>query len=134
VEDLGGHSDLSRSPLFDVMVQIQDAHTVHEQDAGSLEGLAIRLFEQELQFSKYDLTVNVMEIPGDISVDFEYNSDLFLDESVIRFRSSFIQLIGLLLDKTESTVGDIRLLPGDGQKELMQHYRQSIITDIDEEF
>jgi hypothetical protein len=116
------------------MVQMQDAHLVHQQDADSLDGLEMRLFDQPLRFSKYDLTVNIMETDSDIHIDFEYSSVLFLEETVALMRLSFLQLLTMLAGTETTTVGELRISAGEPRTHLHQQLRQDIISAIDEEF
>jgi len=132
VADLGGHTDLSRAPLFDVMVQIQDAHVVHERDGGVPDGLELSLCDHEQPFSKYDLTVNIRESASDIDIDLEYNSDLFRDASVAGFHHAFIRIMHLLLHNPSTGVGDTRI--DSHQLDLMRQYHATIASDIDENF
>ncbi|ACU60866.1 non-ribosomal peptide synthetase [Chitinophaga pinensis] len=134
VEELGGHTDLSRSPLFDVMVQIQDAHMVHQQDAAALEGLSIHMADQQLAFSKYDLTVNVMETDDGISIDLEYNTDLFKPDTINTIQADCIRLIHILLTESVRTLGETRMLLAAGSGNLMQQYQQAFTASIDESF
>ncbi|TWI82139.1 FkbM family methyltransferase/HAD superfamily phosphatase (TIGR01681 family)/FkbH-like protein/amino acid adenylation domain-containing protein, partial [Chitinophaga japonensis] len=134
VEELGGHTDMGRSPLFDVMVQMQDAHLVHQQGAGSLDGLKISMTEQHLTFSKYDLTVNVMETPGGIAIDLEYNTDLFKPETIAGIQADLTRLINLLVASPALTISEVRVLLTGNTGNAMQQYQQAITASIDESF
>ena len=73
VGDLGLSRNLSRSPLFDVMVILQNT----EIPDLSLENVQTRAFFQESRISKFDLTFEFEETRDGLQVGIEYNTDLF---------------------------------------------------------
>ncbi|MGA9773581.1 MAG: amino acid adenylation domain-containing protein [Blastocatellia bacterium] len=89
VEELQPERSLSQSPLFQVMFALQNA----PRDVLELPGLKLSLFETEGRTAKFDLTVSLVEIADQISCSFEYNTDLFDDETMVRMLSHFETLL-----------------------------------------
>jgi amino acid adenylation domain-containing protein len=77
VEDLNASRNTGRSPLFDVMVDLQNAEIKNEEGPEELEGVVVRGFEAELTSSKFDLHFSFKETEEGLQVSINYNSDLF---------------------------------------------------------
>src|SRR6185369_9900461 len=75
VEELGVERDLSRTPLFQVMLAWQNAG----EEALKLSGLRMVRVEEDLSSSraKFDLLLSLGEFHGEIGGTLEYNVDLF---------------------------------------------------------
>lgn len=73
VADLDLDRDLSRSPLFDVMVILQDSGS----DAGNDSALRLSPLPMPSTTSKYDLTFHLEERASQLHLSIEYNTDLF---------------------------------------------------------
>ena len=90
VEELNVVRDLSRSPLFDVMVVWQDEMVETEAD---LNGITIEDETAAIVNSKFDLTFYFSKRDGDLFVTIEYNTDLFHSDRITRMAT---HLEGLL--------------------------------------
>ena len=73
VDDLELDRDLSRSPLFDVMVILQEAGAVSDGEAS----LQLHPLPMPSTTSKYDLTFHLEERASQLHLSIEYNTDLF---------------------------------------------------------
>lgn len=108
-----------RSPLFDVMVVLQNIES--QQPPTQPAGLAVSRFGADLESSKYDLCFFFVEEPGAIRVHLEYDTELFREETVRalldNFRHVASQLaqatcladVGLLASATEAEENDLFL-------------------------
>ncbi|MES2296356.1 MAG: amino acid adenylation domain-containing protein, partial [Pseudomonadota bacterium] len=92
VERLQPQRSLSHSPLFQVMLVLQN----NEEGELSLPGLTLSLMEQESAIAKYDLTLSVADTPDGLVLDWEYNTDLFESASIARMAGHFACLLGAL--------------------------------------
>src|ERR1041385_2859639 len=103
VEELKVDRDMSRSPVFDVMVIYQKAVGV----IPSVEGITIGSRDTKAGVSKYDLTFNIREYDSKVLIDLEYSTDLFdhwrivgmghhLEELLKSTQASIDQRVGLL--------------------------------------
>lgn len=73
VDNLDLDRDLSRSPLFDVMVILQESGAT----GGSESSLQLRPLPIPSTTSKYDLTFHLEERASELHLSIEYNTDLF---------------------------------------------------------
>ncbi len=99
VEALDLEIDLSRSPLFDVMVILQNFENTsveinanqetYLEDSGEL---AMNSFSLNTKTSIYDLTFGFRQNADVINLDIQFNTDLFKLESIKRLGDYFIKI------------------------------------------
>lgn len=82
VEELEVVRDLSRSPLFDVMVVLLNTEA-ESKGASDMEGVEVSNYASGMQMSKYDLTFNFRETGDGLLVNLNYNTDLFEEDSIV---------------------------------------------------
>ncbi len=89
VEELGVDRDLSRSPLFDVMVTYDN-----DSDAPlPTSGLTVQELSLDSGVSKFDLTFAFAESEQGIDLEVEYRTDLFRAERIARMTTHLLRLI-----------------------------------------
>lgn len=89
VVELKPDRDLSYSPLFQVMFNLQN----HEREQIKLNELSITELKTERGSSKFDLTLNIWEKADGLRVAFEYNTDLFKRDTIRRMLGHFQVLL-----------------------------------------
>ena len=96
VEDLDLPRDMSRSPLFDVMVVYQG----FEDTAFTLDGLTIEPLgpENAWSFSRYDLVFHLQDGEHGLILDLNYATDLFDADRIARVCDQFLALAHLATD------------------------------------
>ncbi|QNN43939.1 AMP-binding protein [Pedobacter roseus] len=104
VEELGLQRDMSRNPLFDVAVVLQNT----DSPAGSgIPGITVSAYQAgQTTISKFDLTFTFFEVDGGIALNIEYNSDLYDIISIERMSGHFCLLLGQLLTSPDGAVGE----------------------------
>ncbi len=115
VEALAPRRDLGSTPLFQVMLVLQNTWTVAAAATAAATlsggpfpvtdsalpaelraGLAMELVGIEIGIAKFDLTLQAAETRGGLSLSFEYSSDLFDAATVKRLAGSFQALLAAL--------------------------------------
>ncbi|MDJ0756203.1 MAG: amino acid adenylation domain-containing protein [Ardenticatenaceae bacterium] len=106
VEALQPVRNLSHSPLFQVMLVLQNA------PAGelSLPGLEMTSVDFEHTTAKFDLLLTLAEDNGKMVGALEYNSDLFAADTAKQMARHFEALLSQLLDTPERPVLDVPIL------------------------
>jgi amino acid adenylation domain-containing protein len=89
VEELEPARDPSRSPFFQVVMQLQNAPLSRL----ALPGLALSLLETPGQTAKFDLGLSLAETADGLSSLWEYNTDLFDRTTVKRLAGGFDRLL-----------------------------------------
>jgi acyl carrier protein len=97
VDELKIKRNLSRSAIFDVMVELFDNKQAVKTRL-ELNGLKISPFITELATSRFDLIFNFYENADDITVVIEYNTDLFKPETIELMCMRFLKLVEFILD------------------------------------
>ncbi|HEY4174254.1 MAG TPA: condensation domain-containing protein, partial [Rhodopila sp.] len=101
VEDLALPRDPSRSPLFDILVVMQDEAAIPP----SLDGLTVREVDPPSGIAKFDLSVHFRVTAEGIDVWLEYNSDLFAADRMHRLGGHFITLFRSALQQSARPLG-----------------------------
>jgi amino acid adenylation domain-containing protein len=109
VEDLGGKRDISRHPLFDVVIDMQNytqpkGHPIHFQ--GDLD---IYSYLTGMKSSKFDLALYVQESKRTIAINFEYNTDIFLPETIRCMIERFKRLLEGVVKDPDTIISDFHL-------------------------
>jgi amino acid adenylation domain-containing protein len=106
VEELQPERSLAHSPLFQVLLVLQNA------PMGTLElpGLTLEPAPAETGRTKFDLTLSLNEIPQGLTGSWEYDADLFDAATVRRLHGHFATLLTAALSQPERRVSDLPLL------------------------
>ncbi|MCP5049258.1 MAG: amino acid adenylation domain-containing protein, partial [bacterium] len=107
VEELNPERDMSRSPLFDTMFVL---HTVDPEKL-KFPGITLSGYEGfDVPTAKFDITLNVAEnIHGALNMMLEYNTSLFREETMMRFKDNFAALVETVVENPAITLEEIPL-------------------------
>jgi amino acid adenylation domain-containing protein/non-ribosomal peptide synthase protein (TIGR01720 family) len=122
VEAVVKERDPSRSPLFQVMLVLQNTAEVPEIKLGDIE-LSAEHFEQTSV--KFDLTFFVNEINEELKVEVQYRTDLYKAARIERMMSHFTTLLNAVVNEPAATVGTLEMLGTDEQSELLNTFNSS---------
>jgi amino acid adenylation domain-containing protein len=89
VERLQPARNLSHHPLFQIMLTLQN----NEPGDLELRGLNLSPLESEGNIAKYDLSLNANEHNQGLTLEWEYNCDLFEEETIARMAQHFETLL-----------------------------------------
>ncbi|SOD90976.1 non-ribosomal peptide synthetase [Streptomyces sp. Ag109_G2-15] len=115
VERLRPERDLSRNPLFQVMVDVQDAST----GGSGLPGLDAAGFELPWASAKFDLTATFLVRPDRFALNMEYAADLFDPETTTRFAQHVGRLLRAVLADPGTRVDEAPLLTARERRHLV---------------
>ncbi len=114
LEALRPPRDLSRSPLFDVLLILQN-----QADAGlGLKGLTVRPVFEHPETSKFDLTFCCKDTPAGLVLSIEYNTDLFREARIRRLGEQFSTLVHGVLADPDTPLDRLELLPAAERQRL----------------
>jgi non-ribosomal peptide synthetase component F len=106
VEELQPERNLSRSPLFQVKLVLQNTPL----DALELPGLKLRVLHQETNTAKIDMSLTLAEGPDSIAGRLEYNTDLFDAPTIERMLERFSCLLQSIVDSPDSLLEELEFL------------------------
>ena len=116
VEELGVERDLSRTPLFQVML----AWATPTPEVPGMSGLSMARVEEDLSSSraKFDLLLSLEEVNGQIGGTLEYNTDLYDGATIERLARQLERVMAAVAEAEECCVGELPLL-SDAEREQM---------------
>ncbi len=129
VEELGVERSLGHSPLFTVMLVLQNAPPARLE----LPGLALERLDAGVRAAKFDLTLDLAERPdGELAGTIEYNVDLFDAATVERAAGHLARLLGGVAADPERTLGELPLLTGAERHQVVREWNATAAPGLDE--
>ncbi|MCL5996769.1 MAG: amino acid adenylation domain-containing protein [Chloroflexi bacterium] len=121
VEVLQTSRDMSHSPLFQVMLILQNAPAQTQE----LPGLNLNMIEAHSGTATYDLTLSISEMSDGLDVSAEYNTDLFDATTINQMLQHFrILLEGIVADPADS-IDHLPLLAEDERHRLLAEWNNT---------
>ncbi|MEH1016391.1 amino acid adenylation domain-containing protein [Micromonospora sp. CPCC 206060] len=117
VEELVTDRDLSRTPLYQVMLNVQEGGiTGQSTDDPAL----LAALHAAAQVAKTDLTMHVWPRPdGSYTGTLEYATALFDEVTVRRMADHFVRLLTAAVARPDDRLGDLDLLPPEEREHLL---------------
>jgi amino acid adenylation domain-containing protein len=121
VEELNPVRDSSRSPLYQVMLILQN---LPAQQTG-IAGLELSGFGTERESSQMDLLLNLVEHPGGITATLIYNTDLFEAATVERMLAHFENLLNGVVDDPALPISRAPMLSAPEREQLTRGWNDT---------
>ncbi|RIU88209.1 non-ribosomal peptide synthetase, partial [Oceanobacillus picturae] len=113
VEELNVERDLSRNPLYDVMLVLHNA----DMEEIELPEVQIRQYEIKSERTKLDITLNIEEVSDKLICEVEYKRSLYNRNSMEQMMKHYIKILEEICSKDEE-IKSIELLD-EQEKELL---------------
>ncbi|ASZ13033.1 non-ribosomal peptide synthetase [Chitinophaga sp. MD30] len=107
VEVVVKERDISRTPLFQVMFELQNAP---DGPALTLEGVTLSREQTDYTMAKFDISVSLQEHMAGVSGYIEYNADLYDQESIERMARHYEQLLRAIAGDRHALIGYLPML------------------------
>ena len=124
VEEVKPDRDLSRNPLFQVMLILQNVPTSGQKMADVTAGP----FVTGGHSAKFDLTLIAAEKTDGLRVTFEYNTDLFEQATIDRMLAQFEMLLRSAVAKPGEKIAALQLLSAAEQRLILEEWNA---TELD---
>jgi amino acid adenylation domain-containing protein len=108
IRELKLQRDPSRPPLVSVIFNMD---TKVEEGAG-IPGLDVTVTSNLPPVAKFDLNLNVSQLPNELLLDWEYNTDLFDAQTIERWQQHFRTLLESIVADADKSVFTLPLLTG----------------------
>ncbi|MED4804369.1 non-ribosomal peptide synthetase [Bacillus atrophaeus] len=118
VDMLGVQRDMSRNPLFDTTLTLQNM----EQQKLQLDGLQLKTADVDHPISKFDISLYVMENEEELYCQFEYSTSLFEKETIQRWSRFFLRLVENTVSSPDTELDDISVLTKEEEKTFIQSF------------
>ena len=137
VEHLRPDRDLSRSPVFQTVFVMRRSQGLQEKgmtnfllgetdarvDLGNVEVAPLAPIEQ--QFSQFDLSLQVAEADGRLSIEFQYNTDLFDRATITHLAEHYRTLLASIAESPDAAVSQLPLLAGGEVEKLRETWNDT---------
>ncbi len=118
IEDLNLKRDMGRSPVFDMMVVMQNISEVEsDQNSDFIHSDQIKDLGEGK--GKFDLNFIFFEIGDRISLKVSYNEDVYEKPLIEQLIRHFKSLLSLMLDKVDKPLGELNYMSQELHEELV---------------
>jgi len=121
VESVEVVRDLSRNPLFDVMLVMQN----NEETEFGLEGASAEYTGVASRIAKFDLTFNIWEIEGSYGIGLEYCTALFKQETVALMLKHYVELLSNLMERPNDKLKEISMVSKDEAHQIIGEFNDT---------
>jgi len=128
IKRLSPMNDLSRNPLFDVMLNVLNQPGTDFE----MEGVKISPYEVDIKISKLDMTLEIVEQYGKINFELEYCTALFKKQTMERFVGHFLNTLRETIFKPGIRLGDIEIIDENEKRQILAEFNNTAI-EYDEE-
>ncbi len=115
VAELQVQRDMSRHPLFQVMLVLQP----RQLQAMQLPGLTTSSRDVTNETAKFDLTLSLVEHSDGLTGTIEYSTDLFNVETITRLAGHFQTLLEAVIEQPETSIAQLPLLTAQERYQLL---------------
>ena len=132
VEQLQPERELNRSPLFQVMFNLENLrHSAAKSGQGSTnssECLSINEFEFDWSAAQFDLTLEIVTKDQELSCLFVYNRDLFEAPTIKRMTGHFQTLLEGIVANPSQPISDLPLLTDAERHQLLVEWNECVAS------
>jgi amino acid adenylation domain-containing protein len=115
VEDVVATRDVSRNPLFDTMLVLQNFQLKKIE----IPGLKLIPYEYENKTSKFDLSLTAVEIEEKLLFIFEYCTKLFKRETIERFIVYFKNIVISIVENKNRGISGLEILAEEEKRRIL---------------
>ena len=127
IEELALETDLSRSPLFDVFMILQNTENLTVDKVG--DNLTVDKLEVETNTSKFDLLFNFVEVNEEIQLSIVYNTDLFTTYFAEKITVHFEQLLNSIIDSPLNEIESYSIMDN-VEKEQLSEFNDTKVENL----
>ncbi|MGB8690508.1 MAG: amino acid adenylation domain-containing protein [Microcoleus sp.] len=121
VEALQPIRDLSYTPLFQVMFALDDDLV----PAVELLDLAVSSYSVEIGTAKFDLTLSMENTADGLVAEWEYNADLFDEETIARMAGHFQTMLSGIVINPKQKISELPLLTETERQQLLVEWNNT---------
>jgi len=126
VEELALPRDVSRHPLFDVWVVLQNDEPGNTNENRSLGGLKVSAYQDaDRLLGRFDLLFSFMEIGEEISAGITYNKDIYERSTIEYLGDHLLQLLEAAVMSPDCPIGQLEFLNEKDKQVLLEGLNQS---------
>jgi amino acid adenylation domain-containing protein len=100
--------DPSRLPLVSVVFNLDRGLT---PDMLAFDGLTVEVTTNPRHFENFDIFLNAVDLKDRVALECQYNTDLFDQQTVLRWFAAYEVLLRSIADNPTTILGDLALVP-----------------------
>lgn len=130
IEQLNLQRDMSRHPLFEVMVVLQRHRDSGPNVSEGMTGLQVNKYDGTSYIpSKFDLTFFFTEsATGDLHLSIIYNNTIYKEHTALRMLDNFEVLATAIADHTANPIYQLPLLNSQEEAQLLNGFNTSVVA------
>jgi len=130
IEQLNLQRDMSRHPLFEVMVVLQRHRDSGPAVSEGMNGLQVNTYDGNSYIpSKFDLTFFFTEsATGDLHLSIIYNNTIYKEHTALRMLDNFEVLAAAIANDTSDPIYQLPVLTGQEEQQLLNDFNTSAIA------
>ena len=118
IEGLDLARDISRNPLFDVLLVVQNTNVINREEQ-SLDDIKAFPYEERTTVAKNDLSFVFMEQNDELMMELEFNTNLFKKESMERLSAHFVNLLAAVIEDSSALIGEFNFLEKEEEQQIL---------------
>jgi amino acid adenylation domain-containing protein len=123
VEAINPDRDLSRSPLFQIMMELQNT----QREELKISGLKVKEVGEAVGTAKFDLTLTLTDGGEGIAGSLEYSLDLYERETVRRMARHYEKVLQEVVRDAEQRIREIELLSGREREQILLEWNGTAV-------
>jgi len=129
VEKLEIKPSQTRNPIFDVMFSYENIEDVHY----SLGTAKMSYYELPNNTAKFDLTLTIKEHAEQVSINWDYNFQLFKEETMKKTSEHFIMLLTNALNQPKSPLTELSMIDQTEKEKICYTFNNQEQTSLQHE-
>ena len=126
VDKLNLKRDISRSALFDVIIDLKNLSQIHDIDAEELIGLEVSSYEFKNKVSKVDINFTFLEAE-ELGLSIDYNPDIYDAYLIERIFVHFENLLVQSLEQPETLLQELNCLTQEEKNQLLFDFNDTVV-------
>ncbi|RBL90698.1 non-ribosomal peptide synthetase [Chitinophaga flava] len=114
--------ELDRTPLFQVMFSLQNTP---EEEEVKLGDMVLSVGEAIHTSAKFDMSFVLDETPAGLTLDIEYCTDLFHEETITRMAAHYERLLQSVIEAPAQLIGAVNILTAAEEQLLLETFPAS---------
>lgn len=128
VEKLPMQHNRSHSPLFDIMLILQNAGSAFQQEANSIE--AVQEGFSGASSCKFDLVFSFDEYEDGLAGRLEFNTDLYKPDTIVTLANHFRSLLQNISLSPEKPIQEISFLCSEEQELILHQFNHTAYNEL----
>ncbi len=125
VDAVVNERDMSRSPLFQVVLVLQNTPGIEEIRMGDVKLSDGMESAPAHTTSKFELTFTVTEMPEGLSLAVEYCTDLYTEQTIHRMMNHFEGLLTAVMQTPDKSIGRLPMLTKSEKQQLLFEFNDT---------